>query len=145
MPSASFSDLSDGVQKHYGIVYHHPGQADHPDAAHDNAKGHVEHYKAGKHTDDLRKTLPSNVISVSDNYNHLFEQPTLFYAVAISIAVLGHVDSLHVQCAWAFTIARIAHSLVQVTVNVVLVRFTLFAVAWTALSVMIVREFLALL
>ena len=101
--------------------------------------------QAGKHTDDLRKTLPSNVISVSDNYNHLFEQPTLFYAVAISIAVLGHVDTLHVQCAWAFTIARIAHSLVQVTVNVVLVRFTLFAVAWTALSVMIVREFLALL
>ena len=33
-------------------------------------------------------TLPSEVARIADNYNHLFEQPTLFYAIAISIAVL---------------------------------------------------------
>ena len=100
--------------------------------------------QAGKHTDDLRKSLPSKVISVSDNYNHLFEQPTLFYAVAISIAVLGHVDALHVECAWAFTGLRIVHSIVQATINVVNYRFTLFLLAWIVLAVMIVREILAL-
>ena len=90
------------------------------------------------------KALPANVRSVADNYNHLFEQPTVFYAVAIAIAVLGHTDSLHVTCAWVFTIARIVHSLVQATINIVLVRFTLFLVAWIAVAVMIVREILAL-
>ena len=90
------------------------------------------------------KSLPPGVRSVADNYNHLFEQPTLFYAVAIAIAVLGHVDSLHVQCAWIFTLARIAHSILQATVNIVLARFTLFMVAWAALTVMMVRELIAI-
>ena len=80
---------------------------------------------------------------MADNYNHLFEQPTLFYAVALAIAVLGHVDSLHVACAWVFTALRIAHSLVQATVNIILIRFTLFALSWVALAIMIVREALA--
>jgi hypothetical protein len=91
-------------------------------------------------TADLQGKLPVKVLQISDNYNHLFEQPTLFYAVAISIAVLGHVDSLHVTCAWAFTGLRIAHSLVQATVNIVMVRFTLFMLAWVALAIMVVRE-----
>ena len=81
---------------------------------------------------------------VSNNYNHLFEQPTLFYAVAIGIAVLGHVDTLHVRCAWAFAILRILHSGVQATVDVVAIRFTFFALAWVALGIMVVREVLAL-
>ena len=37
--------------------------------------------------------LPSEVRRIADNYNHLFEQPTLFYALAITIAVAGHVDA----------------------------------------------------
>lgn len=90
------------------------------------------------------KVLPPKITCIADNYNHLFEQPTVFYAVAISIAVLGHTDALHVQCAWLFTICRIIHSLVQATVNIVLVRFAFFMVAWAALTVMIVREFVAL-
>ena len=81
---------------------------------------------------------------ISNNYNHLFEQPTLFYAVAISIAVLGHVDSLHVYCAWAYAVLRIAHSLVQATVDIVMIRFGLFLLSWAVLAVMTVREALAL-
>ena len=105
---------------------------------------------AGMSAQDARdtsvlKSLPAKVSGIADNYNHLFEQPTLFYAVAISIAVLGHTDALHVQCAWLFTICRIIHSLVQATVNIVLVRFSFFMIAWTALAVMIVRETLALI
>lgn len=87
--------------------------------------------------------LPPEVTRVADNYNHLFEQPTLFYAVALAIAVLGHVDALHVTCAWAFTVLRIAHSGVQATVNYIPVRFAIFALSWLALALMIVREAVA--
>ena len=96
-------------------------------------------------TSRMRDLLPPEIIRVSNNYNHLFEQPTLFYAVAIGIAVLGHVDALHVQCAWAFAILRILHSIVQATVDIVMVRFTLFVLAWIALGTMTVRETLNLL
>jgi len=94
-------------------------------------------------TSKLRDLLPPEITRVSNNYNHLFEQPTLFYAVAISIAVLGHVDPLHVQCAWAYAILRIAHSLVQATVDIVMIRFGLFMLSWLALTIMVVREALA--
>ena len=91
-------------------------------------------------TRDSMQSLPPEVVRVADNYNHLFEQPTLFYAVALSIALLGHVDSLHVGCAWAFAGLRIAHSLVQATINLIALRFTLFSLSWLALALMIVRE-----
>jgi hypothetical protein len=87
--------------------------------------------------------LPPEVTRVADNYNHLFEQPTLFYAMALLIAVLGHVDPIHVACAWVFAGVRIAHSLVQATVNIILIRFALFCVCWIALAIMIFREALA--
>ena len=93
----------------------------------------------------LPDLLPPQVNRVSNNYNHLFEQPTLFYAVAISIALVGHVDSLHVGCAWAYAALRVAHSLVQATVDIVNIRFGLFLLSWIALAIMIVRESLALL
>ena len=95
-------------------------------------------------TSKLRDLLPPEIMRISNNYNHLFEQPTLFYAVAISIAVLGHVDSLHVYCAWAYAVLRIAHSLVQATVDIVMIRFGLFLLSWVVLAVMTVREALAL-
>ena len=94
--------------------------------------------QGAKHTKNIE--LPSKVAQIADNYNHLFEQPTLFYATALAIAVMGHADSIHVQAAWAFVILRIVHSLVQTTINVVLVRFTIFILSWLALIVMLVRE-----
>ncbi len=97
----------------------------------------------GKDTVALKR-LPIEVSQIADNYNHLFEQPTLFYAVAISIAVLGHVDATHVWCAWAFVALRVVHSVVQATFNDVNVRFTFFILSWLALVIMIVREIIAL-
>jgi hypothetical protein len=95
-------------------------------------------------TSKLSDLLPPEIMRVSNNYNHLFEQPTVFYAIAISLAVAGQVDSLHVQCAWAFAGLRIAHSLVQATVDIVAVRFSLFLFAWIALGIMILRGALAI-
>jgi len=101
------------------------------------------HPQKGQDTNKLRELLPEEVSRVSNNYNHLFEQPTLFYAVAISIAVLGHVDSLHVACAWLYAALRIAHSIVQATIDLVLARFAIFILSWIVLSVMVMREALA--
>lgn len=98
----------------------------------------------GQDTVRLLDLLPPEVNRVSNNYNHLFEQPTLFYAVALSVALLGHTDTLHVACAWIYVVLRIAHSLVQATVDIVLVRFSLFLMSWVALAIIIVRESLAL-
>jgi len=56
---------------------------------------------------------------------------------------LGDVDALHVQCAWALTGFRIVHSLVQATVNIVLVRLAFFVDAWISLGIMIFREAIA--
>lgn len=94
--------------------------------------------QAAKHVKDI--SLPSNIAQIADNYNHLFEQPTLFYAITLAIAVLGHGDETHVQLAWAFVILRVIHSLIHATINIVLIRFSVFALSWVALMVMIIRE-----
>lgn len=74
-------------------------------------------------------SLPPNVRWKADNYNHLFEQPTLFYAVAISLAVLGDASTRSLVLAWGYVALRIVHSLVQVTWNRIQVRFAIFVVA----------------
>ena len=102
------------------------------------------HPQKGQDTGKLKELLPKEVVRISNNYNHLFEQPTLFYAVAISLAVLGHVDTINVVCAWIYVALRIGHSVVQATVDIVLVRFAIFALSWLVLSVMVVRESLVL-
>lgn len=66
---------------------------------------------------------------VADNYNHLMEQPTIFYATVLALAVMGGGGSLAVNLAWAYAGLRIGHSLVQILINRVVVRFGLFALA----------------
>jgi hypothetical protein len=76
---------------------------------------------------------------VADNYNHLHEQPTVFYAVAICLALLGYGDGLNATIAWAYVALRILHSLVQVLVNRVIVRFAIFALSGVALLMLVVH------
>ena len=71
--------------------------------------------------------LPANVRWKADNYNHLFEQPTLFYAVALTLALLRDQSGLAVGLAWAYVVLRVVHSVWQATVNVIHIRFYLFA------------------
>jgi hypothetical protein len=63
------------------------------------------------------------------NYMHLMEQPTLFYAVALLLAVTGMGNGLNATIAWGYVAFRIAHSLLQATVNIVRYRFLLFALS----------------
>ncbi|MFO6429199.1 MAPEG family protein [Erythrobacter sp. W302b] len=91
----------------------------------------------------LRAQLPDNVSWKADNYNHLHEAPTLFYAVAIVLAIIGQGDGLNTTLAWAYVVLRIAHSLVQATVNRVAVRFALFALSSLALMALILHAAIA--
>lgn len=95
------------------------------------------------HPGTYHDRIPSEVRRVADNYNHLFEAPTLFYAVAITVVLLGLADGLHVICAWAYVVLRVLHSIVQATINKVVVRFSLFALSWIALATMLVRASIA--
>lgn len=79
------------------------------------------------------------------NYNHLMEQPTLFYAIALTLALIGQGDGLNLAVAWAYVGLRIAHSLVQATVNVVRWRFLLFSAASVALLMLTVHAGLAII
>ena len=85
---------------------------------------------------DYKDNLPAWVNRTADNYNHLFEQPVAFYAVTLSIALINSFDSLMVQLAWTYVLIRIIHSLVQLTINIVLVRFFLFASGWLIIAFM---------
>ena len=83
--------------------------------------------------------LPPEVARVADNYNHLHEQPTIFYALALAAQLAGAGDAVNVGLAWAYVVLRIAHSLVQATRNVIMVRFMVFAVASLVLLILLVR------
>jgi hypothetical protein len=75
----------------------------------------------------------------ADNYNNLMEQPTLFYAVALTLTLLSADAGLNTGLAWLYVALRIAHSLVQSIVNIVMIRFAIFATATLVLLVLSVR------
>ncbi len=85
---------------------------------------------------DLDGVLPANVNWKSHNYTHLMEQPTIFYAAVLIIAVAGASTPLMVSFAWGYTILRIIHSLYQSLVNVIMVRFAIFVLATICLIVL---------
>ena len=91
----------------------------------------------------LRAQLPENVSWKADNYNHLHEAPTLFYAVAIVLAIIGQGDGFNTTLAWAYVGLRVVHSLVQATVNKVAVRFAFFALSSLVLMALILHAAIA--
>ena len=91
----------------------------------------------------LTSTLPPRVRWKADNYNHLMEQPTIFYALALTLALAGTGDALAVCIAWAYVGLRIVHSAVQALTNIILVRFLLFVVSTVCLMVLAVRAAMA--
>ncbi len=89
--------------------------------------------------EQLDAALPPEVKWKADNYNHLMEQPTLFYAIVLALAVLGADDAMNVGLAWAYVAIRVVHSLVQATVNIILLRFAIFMVGSLVLLAMTLR------
>jgi hypothetical protein len=91
----------------------------------------------------LRAQLPESVSWKADNYNHLHEAPTIFYAVAIVLAIIGQGDGFNTTLAWAYVVLRVLHSIVQATVNRVALRFALFALSSLALMALILHAGMA--
>ena len=81
----------------------------------------------------LDGTIPDQAQWPAHNYIHLMEQPTLFYAVTLVLAIAGAGDGANATIAWAYVLLRIAHSIVQATSNIIRFRFALFALSSIAL------------
>lgn len=96
-----------------------------------------------KTKDDL-KQLPARVQNIADNYNHLHEQPTVFYALAIYSHLVGMADPINVALAWSYVGIRIVHSLIQCTFNFIPARFLVFSAGTLVLVAMTVRNVMAL-
>jgi hypothetical protein len=84
--------------------------------------------------EEFHAQLPAEVRWKADNYNNLMEQPTLFYAVVLTLAFVGADDGINTALAWLYVGLRIVHSLVQAAINVILLRFSIFMVASLVLS-----------
>lgn len=87
----------------------------------------------------LEKVLPPEVRWKADNYNHLHEAPTVFYAIALLLAMVGQGDGFNATLAWGYVGLRIVHSLVQATVNKVMLRWALFMVSTLVLIALILH------
>jgi hypothetical protein len=96
----------------------------------------MKHPQTAAHTKNLKGLLPPWTERVADNYNHLFEQPVVFYVITLSIAVINNIEPLMIQLAWAYVALRVLHSIVQITFNFVPLRFTLFVTSWFILGYM---------
>ena len=85
--------------------------------------------KVGSRGGALEGAIPDHANWKAHNYNHLMEQPTIFYAIALTLALLGFGGGINLYLAWGYVGLRIVHSLIQSTVNVVTYRFVVFSLA----------------
>jgi len=93
----------------------------------------------------LDKLLPPRVSWKAHNYNHLHEAPTVFYAVALVLALIALTTqaltpallAVGTILSWLYVALRVVHSLVQATVNKVVLRFLLFAASSLVLAALI--------
>jgi hypothetical protein len=88
---------------------------------------------------ELARISPPAVSNPSDNLKNLFELPTLFYGLVLYLFVTGKVDETYLIAAWVFAGFRILHSAVHCTVNIVLLRFSLYCISALALWFMLLR------
>jgi len=87
----------------------------------------------------LDRTLPARVQWKAHNYNHLHEQPTVFYAVVVVLVLAGGDTGANAFLAWIYTGLRVVHSVIQVTANKVVVRFVLFALSSVVLIALVAK------
>jgi len=90
-------------------------------------------------------SLPIEARVIADNYNHLHEQPTIFYALATYSFLVGVGDGLNIMLAWIYVALRIIHSLIQIVLRKVMPRFMVFAAGSVVLMIIAARNVLALL
>lgn len=89
---------------------------------------HPDSYKTSVDRETAKK-LPNKVVAVADNYNHLHEQPVLFYALMFFAQMSGYESKIMLITAWVYVGLRVIHSLIQATAGKVIIRFAVFALA----------------
>ena len=92
---------------------------------------------------DIDPNVPPSVAWKSHNYAHLMEQPTIFYATVMILAISGGATSLSVSLAWGYVAIRIIHSIWQATINRVIIRSALFFLSTGFLIVLAVQALMA--
>ena len=88
---------------------------------------------------DVEAMMPAKVNWKSHNYTHLMEQPTIFYAAVLILALAGEGSGINLAFAWAYVAIRVVHSIWQATVNIISVRITLFTVSTLCLWVLAIN------
>jgi hypothetical protein len=106
------------------------------------AKIDIRNYRGGTGR-QLDKVLPPEVQWKAHNYNHLLEQPVLFYAAGLLLIALESETRTALLLAWAYVVLRVVHSLIQATVNIVRFRFLVFLLSSLALVGLIIMAVLA--
>ena len=96
-------------------------------------------YDPRRPASEFDAAMPPEVRWKADNYNHLMEQPTIFYATALTLAFLGLGTGLNLWLAWTYVLLRVIHSLVQATTNIILLRFGIFMVSSVVLLILALR------
>ena len=91
----------------------------------------------------LAEISPPSVSNPSDNLKNLFEIPVIFYAIVLYLFAMKQVDALYVDAAWVFVVFRAMHSAVHCTINIVMLRFYLYAIATVAVWFIAIRAALA--
>lgn len=95
---------------------------------------------SARHPGTYGDRLPASTRSVADNYNHLHEQPTIFYALMFFIALTGGGDHVATLLAWGYVALRVVHSFVQIVIGKVLLRFSIFVLCSAVLFILAIKE-----
>lgn len=99
----------------------------------------VSEAERGSRYADVESMMPAKVNWKSHNYTHLMEQPTIFYAAVVILALAGEGSGINAGLAWTYVAIRIVHSIWQATVNIISVRITLFTLSTLCLWVLAIN------
>ena len=99
----------------------------------------VSEAEPGSRYVDVESTMPAKVNWKSHNYTHLMEQPTIFYAAVVILAMVGEGSGINLAFAWSYVAIRVVHSIWQATVNIISVRVTLFTLSTLCLWVLAIN------
>ena len=89
-----------------------------------------------------KEQLPLKVQAPAHNYNHLMEQPTIFYALIFFLFLAEKQSAVGLTLAWAYVALRVIHSLIQMNAGAVPPRFLVFSLSTFCLMGMAATAFI---
>lgn len=99
--------------------------------------------RPGQATKAQMDALAPWAVNPANNYSHLMEQPTVFYAVCFALHLLDQANDVNIGLAWLYVATRIVHSVFQATLNIIVIRFLIFSVSSIVLIMLTVHAAMA--